>query len=313
MEDALMWRDPEGGTSGGLLLADRIAFYAAEASLSTPFDVKRLSAASYTLTLGPECLPEGHVKATGKTKRVLSEDEYLSLRPNSITVVTTAEVLRLPFYIAGHFNLRIKLIHEGVLVGAGPQVDPGFRGKLSCPLHNISNQIIRLRRGDQFAVIEFYKTTPFAEGEAFKPEVTEADIRRWGENGSLRGVNGYACPTFPSRHLDRDPIAYYVPAKMDVSSSVAELDNKVVNHQAWTAERLKELQGLLHGIQLVAFLAVAVVAVSFGVYYWASVNWTTGWIRGVTDATVKAEQRVKVLEDRVDGLEKEIAVERYKK
>jgi hypothetical protein len=41
----------------------------------------------------------------------------------------------------------------------GPQVDPGYQGKLFCPLYNLSNKTIKLRYGDTIAAIDFIRTT----------------------------------------------------------------------------------------------------------------------------------------------------------
>jgi len=43
----------------------------------------------------------------------------------------------------------------------GPQVDPGYQGKLFCPLYNLSNKTIKLRYGDTIATIDFVRTTPY--------------------------------------------------------------------------------------------------------------------------------------------------------
>ncbi|MGH8613802.1 MAG: dCTP deaminase domain-containing protein, partial [Gammaproteobacteria bacterium] len=81
--------------------------------------------------------------------------------------VSTAEKLNLPFYVAARFNLRVKWVYRGILLGTGPQVDPGFRGHLSCPLFNLTNRPIRIKLGDEFATIDFERTTDFCNNRSW--------------------------------------------------------------------------------------------------------------------------------------------------
>jgi hypothetical protein len=86
------------------------------------------------------------------------------MEPNSIVYVSTAESLNLPFYIVARFNLRVKWVYRGILLGTGPQVEPGFRGKLSCPLFNLTDRPVKINRGKEFATIDFERTTNFCVG-----------------------------------------------------------------------------------------------------------------------------------------------------
>jgi deoxycytidine triphosphate deaminase len=76
----------------------------------------------------------GHRKITVQ----LEHGEELKLNPNSIVYVTLEPMLRLPDYIAARFNLTIRDIYRGMLVGTGPLVDPGFVGQIHVPLHNLT-------------------------------------------------------------------------------------------------------------------------------------------------------------------------------
>ena len=46
------------------------------------------------------------------------------LKPNSLTFVTTIEKFNLPKDIIARFNLKSKWVHQGLLLGTGPIVDP---------------------------------------------------------------------------------------------------------------------------------------------------------------------------------------------
>lgn len=303
MVTSAMWMDPDDKVAGGVLLSDRISFYVDAVGLIKPFDKSLLGPASYSLTLGTTCLDGESVKKSGKTKRILGDHQDLELPPNSITFVSSAEILRLPFYIAGRFNLRLKLLHEGLLVGAGPQIDPGFRGQLSCPLHNISSEKICLQQGRPFAVVEFYKTTPFAEREKFGPEVTEEGIRRRGEGGSLRGLKSHTCYTFPSRSLDRDPITRYVPSGKVVDSSIAGIAAEVASAIHNIEAQVAESRTHWRNVQVIALASLIGAALTLGTYFWASINWTTGWVKSLYESQAKIEERVRTIEEKARKLE----------
>ncbi len=72
---------------------------------------------------------------------VLKDGTY-ELPPNSIRYMQIEPTIRLPDYIAIRFNLRIKHVHRGLLLGTGPLVDPGYQGDILIPLHNLTSDPI---------------------------------------------------------------------------------------------------------------------------------------------------------------------------
>lgn len=75
-----------------------------------------------------------------------------------LTFVTTLERFNLPKDIIARFNLKSKWVHEGLLLGTGPIVDPELKANLLIPLHNFSSQDVSLNYGDQIISVEFTKT-----------------------------------------------------------------------------------------------------------------------------------------------------------
>ena len=286
-----MWHDPDPTNTSGVLLSDRIQLYAEQVDLITPFDAIRLGPASYDLSVGPECWYADYLRETGEAKRTLTLGERIVLPPNSITFVSTRESLNMPFYLAARFNLKLRLLHEGLLLGAGPQIDPGFSGRLSCPLHNISSEKIALTAGEPFAVIEFHKTSRFAELETIAKTTTLADVRLRGEQRLLRGVMGYPCLTFPSDSLNREPIKRYVPPGRLVSSSVEGIATAQQTLKESVQETLDDFAKRMRNVNTLAYIGVVAVALSIATYFFAVVNWN----RGVNDAAVRTEEHVKHL------------------
>ncbi len=214
------WRDPEEGVRG-MLSADRIQYYARLVGMISPFNEERLKPASYELTLGPRCQVEGR-------DRVLTpEKPTLLIPPNSIAFVSMGERLLLPHYIAARFNLRISLVYRGLLLGTGPQVDPGFQGVLSCPLHNISNNPIMIQLGEHVATIDFVKTTGI--GEEAKPllETIQTEEQLYAAQDGLLGHGKYKNRLFNKGKCWRKPILQYPSGEFHVSSSVAPLSKTI--------------------------------------------------------------------------------------
>jgi len=298
IESSAMWVDPDSKAIG-VLLSDRIKLYVQEVGLIEPFREQNLCPASYDLILGTDCWYSDHASETGEPKRILKPGERLVIPPNSIVFVSSAETLNLPFYLTARFNLKLRFLHEGLLIGTGPQVDPGFRGKLSCPLHNISNEKICLTCGDTFAVVEFQKTTPFAQGEHWPSPLSIAAIRSRGESKGLQGVRGFPCVTFPSRSLDRAPIRGYLPPGKSVSSSVLSIATGLSVMREHVEKKLSEFDKHINRLNLAVFLTLLGVAVSFGTYFYATVNWH----KNAYDAAFRAEEQTKQLKSELHQLQ----------
>ena len=67
------------------------------------------------------------------------------------------EKFHLPEYIAARFNLHIRHVHKGILLGTGPLIDPGFSGKLLIPLHNLTDNDYKSKGGEGIIWVEFTK------------------------------------------------------------------------------------------------------------------------------------------------------------
>jgi deoxycytidine triphosphate deaminase len=167
----------EGDTTGetdphadvcGVLLSDEIRFYIDSCDLIEGSKEGNVKPASYDLSLGDEVI------VGGVWKRLTETDPFVVVPPHEVATVSTVEELNMPRFLVGRWNLRIALVYKGLLWVGGPQVDPGYRGKLFCPLYNMSDKEITLRYQETFASIDFSKTSPFRRGvsKEFKPKRT---------------------------------------------------------------------------------------------------------------------------------------------
>jgi len=120
-------------------------------------DPESISHASYDLRLGHEHYQRGEIR------ELSNSDPFIKIEPYDYAVAMTEEVVNFPRNIAGRFDLKVSLFFQGVILSNGPQVDPGFNGKLFCLLFNTSDSIVSIKQGDTFATLEFHKTLDSTE------------------------------------------------------------------------------------------------------------------------------------------------------
>lgn len=150
--------DPFPDIPPALLNSADIEDYVVATGMIDPFDRDKLKSASYEGVIGGACR---YWDDEGKLVDVYLVDEYQSftLKPNSIAFVEISPKFKLPDYIAMRFNLKIKHVYRGLLLGTGPLVDPGFKGKIYIPLHNLTSNAYTLEYGEGLIWIEFTKVS----------------------------------------------------------------------------------------------------------------------------------------------------------
>ncbi len=263
------WLDPWPGLQG-MLTAEYIVKYheeiggappddpdGYERGMIRPLESRWLKPAGYELTLGARCLVQGE-------ERVLSEREpALRIPKNAIAFVSMQQALCLPHYVVASFDLTIDLIYRGLLLGTGPQVDPGYQGGLSCPLHNISDDEIEIRLGEPFAKMDFVKTVPRDQDVRRQLEGigSEAELVRWLGSGeapeNLRLFKGGEPPW-------REPIFGYLNGRRPQSSLRQISDEVRENNATVLGLRRLSLLGILAVALGVAALVFAALQLSDG-------------------------------------------------
>lgn len=201
--------DPYPEIPPSLLHSGHLASYALMAGMIDPFDLSALEKpATY---LAPLEGPVRYRDSNGQFQRFyLSSDPIvrsaelevrneLILEQNSLCYVTLQPTFRMPAYIAGRFNLLIRDVYRGLLVGTGPLVDPGFVGRLSIPLHNFTSKEYPLRAGEGFVYFEFTKLSwsngdqPLVTASWLKPPIA-AQPPFPGSKNARRTLDDYLGP-----------------------------------------------------------------------------------------------------------------------
>jgi deoxycytidine triphosphate deaminase len=314
------WEDPHPDFEG-MLSSDLILEYnkVLGGKMIEPLCLANLKPAAYELTLGPLYYVDGD-------RRVLDEnDPWLTLPRNSIVFVSMQERLAIPHYIAARFDLAIEFIYQGILLGTGPQVDPGFQGVLSCPLHNISDGDVSLRYGYPFAKIDFAKTS----GLRFGPEhgrggrtlvprkldvADEGELYRRVESGDLVGVGGERIKLLNRANRWREPIfSNDYTGRRQIVSSLRGLEREIADFggaiDAFDEEiaRLRRF-GLAGGLAVVfAMIAIVITLAQLDRSY-TDAKVTSVQVPPGQGAQMLAKLRGEIssLEVRLDQLEKKI-------
>lgn len=146
--------DPRPDIPRALLSAEHIIEYVKSTGMIAPlYDGKRMKKASYQGKIGENAYEYNDF---GELVCVPIGDK-LVVKANSIVFVECDIDFRLPDFIAVRFNLHIRHVHRGLLLGTGPLVDPGYWGKLCIPLHNLTNEDYPIPKNEGLIWIEFTK------------------------------------------------------------------------------------------------------------------------------------------------------------
>jgi deoxycytidine triphosphate deaminase/outer membrane murein-binding lipoprotein Lpp len=245
-------KDPFPGIHPALLNTADLLDYVAETGLIFPFELppsdrsELLKPASCGIRLAGDYVywdtgPDGKPL---KVEGTLTSGEELVLKKNSIVYVTLEPMLRLPDYIAARFNLTIRDIYRGILVGTGPLVDPGFTGRLSLPLHNLTFNDYPIKAGEPIVWMEFTKISSNDE---------------WAGDPGDRPRRG-AYEQFPRRKKKRrnvhDYLHYAYPGP--ITSSIPPLLGKANASAAAAESAVKRQQRIFTAVSIPTAVVIVV-------------------------------------------------------
>jgi hypothetical protein len=188
--------------------------------------------------------PDGEKRSQARQDGDLKRGETLELARNSIVFVTLEPIFRLPDYIAGRFNLTIREIYRGLLVGTGPLVDPGFQGRLSLPLHNLTENNYTIVGGELLVWMEFTKLSP---------------SDRWSSSPSKTTPRTGSYVEFPKDKLDRRTVVDYVERahKGPIRSSIPGLVESAVLAAEGAKKAAERTRNIIAGLSLAGVVVIA--------------------------------------------------------
>ena len=168
--------------------------------------------------------------------------------------------------IAGRFDLKLKSIYKGIISQQATQVEPCYKGKLYCFLHNLGSQEVILKMGEPLATIEFSfagqgldektrkeiidttiekKMAKFENSKFSEPKEGITDIRWLYERDMLP----HECGIAPIYNLVIGNVGEAVTKHLEKSDTIDHLVEQVGN-------RLNERQNM---IKIVISLIAAVI------------------------------------------------------
>ena len=227
--------DPFPDIHPALLNTADLLDYVAATGMIYPFEVpptdrsELLKPASCGIRLAGDYVywdtePDG---TPSKVEGTLKHGQDLVLTRNSIVYVTLEPMLRLPDYIAARFNLTIRDIYRGILVGTGPLVDPGFTGRLSLPLHNLTFNDYPIKGGEPIVWMEFTKISDNKEWASNEPSHQRAGAYEQfpKRKRKRRNVHDYLHYAYPA------PITSSIPPLLGEAKASAAAAEKAVSKQ----------------------------------------------------------------------------------
>jgi dCTP deaminase len=152
----------------------------------TNFADECVQPASYDLRIG-ELI---HSPAEpGKPYNMATNGGAYRLPPYGAAILQTYEDLKIPDTMLGRIGLKSGFARKGLLASTGPQIDPGFEGKLFISLFNLTAGAHVLKYKDSFLTIEFHTLDdtpthpyrgPYQGKYTVGPEVLDSLVRLEG-------------------------------------------------------------------------------------------------------------------------------------
>ncbi len=308
---AYLTTDPYPSISPALLNSADIEDYVRAAGLVDPFNLDKLKPASYEADFLGEVYhwPDNE---TAFTIDKIEKGRKFTIRKNSIVFVHLATKFCLPSYIALRFNLKITLVHRGLLLGTGPLVDPGFRGRLLIPLHNLTSEDCSLIGGEGLIWIEF---TKLSGNKEWGGDGADRSHDAEGRKGTYKYFSENKKDISPEKYLSQAsphaPIASSIPYLLD--------DAKRLSQDSSSLLRQIRRYGIVGGAIGVVTLALGIGALLYQGYSLVSdANNYVNTLRKDMDVTERkldrqtalieqSTEKAKILENEIETIKKKLS------
>jgi hypothetical protein len=189
-------------------------------------------------------------------------------------------------------------VYKGLLLGTGPQVDPGFEGNLFIPLHNFTTTKIKIHLNQYFVSIDFLHTTLFVDPNKVS-SLCVSDLRK--ELVATRKMIDE--PKVKRRRTLEDylegstPRSQMAQFQAEVEKLVAKMESELVRVKSEldTARKWNAWERLF---AIVALLGIVVATLNFYRGYVADIKSETKEMKGLAGAA-----NIRGLQNRVSSLE----------
>jgi len=311
------WRswDPFPEIDPALLNSAAIADYVSATGMIHPFHADKLKPASYEVAMQGEYVyyDENRKKVTGtllpsnhpEWSRVTNPTSTFRLRGNSIAFVSLEPLFQLPDYIAIRFNLKIKHVYKGLLLGTGPLVDPGYVGKLNIPLHNLTAEDYDLEAGKGLIWVEFTKLNrhPIWDNSCIHSARQRGQYVYFEQRKTAAGrpdVESFIREAVAPGQQPRSSLPEVVHSTQVIANDALKAANTANKRSDDTLSRLRRL-GLLGGATAV-FAAAAVIVPTIALVHDTDLD-----VRTVAPKQEQQQQRLIDLQNQVNDLKLQLS------
>ena len=233
--------------------------------------------------------------------REIHDGKKIKLSRNSITYLWMKEKLLLPEYIAARFNLHIRHVHSGMLLGTGPLIDPGFFGNLLIPLHNLTCNDYQLEGGKGIIWVEFTKVSKnkyWLNDDAERPLA----LKEFPRTKDLDNPGSYF---EKSGVTETDGVQSAFKEVLEKAQSDADDARKSATETREEVRRLKTLYswiGLGSAVSVVITIVIAAVAAIIGGYT---------LVNQVVEISTEAHRQIKIDKEvhleKIDIIQKDLS------
>ena len=130
--------------------------------------------------------------------RSISESGRSFFEPYAAAIVLVEETVKLSDRILGRLGSHSNLFRHGIFASMGPQIDPGYSGRMRVSLSNPTEHPFLIRHKSAFITAEFVLLTKAPRkkyaGTPGEPDLTEDEINR------ILGRGGPSLKDLAARH-----------------------------------------------------------------------------------------------------------------
>jgi deoxycytidine triphosphate deaminase len=283
--------DPFPAIPHALLSAEDVKKYVFATGAVAPFfsgpESRRLKRAAYEGRVGDTAYEFDNRGALVKLPTT-----PLVVKANSIVFVECDLDFRLPDFIAARFNLQVRHVHRGLLLGTGPLIDPGYWGKLCIPLHNLTNEDYHIPKDSGLIWLEFTKTSL---------KTTERSVSE-GLGGRRVGSEWWCIKDFIDEAAK--PIGDQGKT-VAIRSSIPAMAEEATNRAEKAEESARGAEKWVKGLGAVGLLAVLISLVGLSMAFYSNIQSAYNSIAPQVDTLQRDVLELRSLTARLDALTEE--------